>query len=85
MRIAGIEMPNVREDFLSRVEFICADSVGYWDAKMLELGISIPLNIKITLHEIMCTAAEKTIMGNYDEGNYKTGKDKGDEAKEPSC
>jgi len=85
MRIAGIEMPHVKEDFLSRVEYECADSVGYWDAKLLELGVSIPPNIKITLFEIMCTAAEKTIMGNYDEGNYKTGKGKDGEAEEPSC
>lgn len=82
MKIAGIDMPNVREDFLSKVEFDCALAVQDWDQRMMAHGISIPQTLLITLHELMCTAAEKTIMGNYDEGNYKTG---GDEAQEPHC
>jgi hypothetical protein len=85
MKIAGIEMPHVKEDLLSKVEFECALAVQDYDTRMMKFGISIPQNLLITMHEIMCTAAEKTIMGNYDEGNYKTGKDKGDETEEPSC
>ena len=69
MKIAGIEMPNVREDFAAKVEFECACAVQDYHDRMMGFGISIPQNILITLHEIMCVAAEKTIMGNYDEGN----------------
>lgn len=85
MKIAGIEMPHVREDFGSKVEFECALAVQDYHDRMMKYGISIPQTILITLHEIMCAAAEKTVMGNYDEGNYNTGKDKGDEAQEPYC
>lgn len=64
-------MPNVKEDLLSKVEYACALAVKDYDDRMMEFGISIPQNLLITLHEIMCTAAEKTILGNYDEGYYK--------------
>lgn len=75
MKIAGMDMPHVREDFLSKVEFECSLSIQDWDRRMLKQAIYIPHTILRTLHEIMCTAAEKTFMGNYNEGAYKTGKD----------
>jgi hypothetical protein len=83
MKIAGIEMPHVKQDLLSKVEFECALAVEDWHNRMMQFGISVPQNLQYTLFEIMCTAAEKTVMGNYDEGNYKSKKDKGDEAEEP--
>ena len=67
MKIGGIDMPIVDEDFNSKVEFACANACQDWDDRMMELGISIPLTIMQTMHELMCVAAMKTVMGMYDE------------------
>lgn len=67
MKIAGMDMPNVSEDFGAKVEFECALAVEDYDKRMMKHGIAIPQQILVTLHEIMCGAAAKTIMGAYDE------------------
>lgn len=74
MKIGGIDMPIVQEDFGSNIEFECALAVEDWHNRMMKFGISVPQNLQYTIFEIMCTAATKTVMGLYDED-----RDKGEE------
>ena len=71
MKIGGINMPIVQEEFGSNVEFECALAVEDWHNRMMKFGINVPQHLQYTIFEIMCTAATKTVMGLYDEDSDK--------------
>ena len=81
MKIGGIDMPIVQEDFGSNLEYECALAVEDWNNRMIKMGVGIPHDRQVLVFEMMCVVAHRTVMGLYEEnGNDK---DRDDPSEEP--
>jgi hypothetical protein len=81
MKIGGIDMPIVQEDFGSNLEHECALAIEDWNSRMFKLGVGIPHDRQVLVFEMMCVVAHRTVMGLYEEnGNDK---DRDDPSEEP--
>ena len=84
MKIGGIDCPIVQEEFGSNLEFECALAIEDWHNRMMKMGVNIPHSLQVTIFEIMCTAAHKTVMGLYNEESESKDNDRDDPSEEPS-